>query len=58
MPLFAWTAAFAVYIAAAAIVVMIGLRLAIVRFTVGRTRLICDALFALLGLAVLSLFWL
>jgi len=56
--LFAWTAAFAVYAALAIIVVLVGLRLTIVQFTSGRTRMICDAIFAVLGLAVVTLlFW-
>ena len=52
MVLVAWTAAFAVYMIGATIVVLIALRLAINLLPPGRLRTTCDVLFALLGLAV------
>jgi len=57
MPLLAWTAALAVYATAAIIVALVVPRVGIIRFTGGRTRLICDVIFALLGSTVLAFFF-
>ena len=58
MLLLAWTAAFAILIGLAIIVVLVSLRIIIVCFTTGRTRQVLDFLFAILGLALLTLlFW-
>ena len=53
--LLAWTAAFAVYACAGIILALLAIRLVIVGFAKGRARLVCDAIFALLGLAILLL---
>jgi hypothetical protein len=55
MLLFAWTAALAILAVVVIATVLIGLRLAIVCFASARTRWIWDAIFALIGLALLLL---
>jgi hypothetical protein len=55
MLLLAWTAAFAILAVAVIATALIGLRFAIVSFASARTRWIWDAIFALIGLAVLVL---
>jgi hypothetical protein len=55
MLLLAWSAAFAILAVAVIIIGLLGMRIAIAFCTTERTRWIWDAIFALIGLALLWL---